>query len=83
MRSYRASLSRLGLPALRFHDLRHYCATEALSAGLPPHEVARYLGHASPAVTLTIYGHITPRGADLTADVFDRALGSGPVEIRP
>ena len=83
MRSYRASLARLGLPPLRFHDLRHYCATEALAAGLPAHEVARYLGHASPGGTLAVYGHITPRGAGRAAAVVDRALGSGPVEIRP
>ena len=79
LRSLRASLDRLALPAMRFHDLRHYAATEALANGIPPHEVAAYLGHATPAVTLTIYAHVSPRGANRTAEVFDWALGAGRI----
>ncbi len=60
---------------MRFHDLRHYAATGALANGIPSHEVAAYLGHATPAVTLTIYAHVSPRGANRTSEVFDRALG--------
>lgn len=62
--SYRASLNRLdrihgltdttGRP-LRFtqtHRLRHTRATELLNDGVPIHVVQRYLGHASPEMTL-------------------------------
>jgi len=79
---FQRHLARLGLPVLRFHDLRHYVATELLAEGNAPHEVARYLGHASPSVTMTVYGHVTVRGADRASDVFDRALGSGAIEVR-
>jgi integrase len=80
---FQRHLARLSLPKMRFHDARHYAATEALASGIPAHEVARLLGHSSPAVTLQIYAHVTPRGADRTADVFDRALGSGLLDVRP
>ena len=79
---FQRHLDRLELPVLRFHDLRHYVATELLAEGNPAHEVAHYLGHAGPTVTLAIYGHITVRGAERASDVFDRALGSGHLEVR-
>ena len=78
---FQRHLARLSLPKMRFHDARHYVATETLASGVPVHEVARLLGHSSPAVTLAIYAHVTERGADRTAGVLDRALGSGPLEI--
>jgi len=79
---FQRHLARLSLPKMRFHDARHYVATETLASGVPVHEVARLLGHSSPAVTLAIYAHVTERGADRTAGVLDRALGSGPLEVR-
>lgn len=79
---FQRHLARLGLPRMRLHDARHYVATESLAAGIAAHEVARFLGHASPTVTLSIYGHVTPRGADRLADALDVALGSGPLQVR-
>ncbi len=35
-----------GLPATRFYDLRHFCATRLLEAGVFPHRIAKQLGHA-------------------------------------
>jgi integrase len=46
---------RIGLPALRFHDLRHTYATLALESGVSPREVAGWLGHSSVQTTLQIY----------------------------
>lgn len=37
------------------HDLRHFFATTMLESGQPPHLVARWMGHSSPAVTLAVY----------------------------
>jgi integrase len=49
-----------GLPAIRFHDLRHTCATVALSAGVHPKVVQEMLGHSSIAITLDLYSHVVP-----------------------
>lgn len=42
------------------HDLRHTHATLALRAGVHPKVVQERLGHASIAITLDIYSHVSP-----------------------
>lgn len=49
-----------GLPRIRFHDLRHTCATLLLKARVDAKVVADLLGHASVAITLDIYAHVLP-----------------------
>jgi len=51
---------RAGLPAIRLHDLRHSYATLALGAGVHPKVVSERLGHATVAMTLDVYSHVTP-----------------------
>src|SRR6266542_4338817 len=51
---------RLGLPKVRFHDLRHAHATLLLLAGINPKVVSERLGHASVGITLDIYSHVLP-----------------------
>lgn len=53
-------LRRAGLPKIRFHDLRHTCATLALSANVNPKVVSDMLGHSTIAITLDIYLHVLP-----------------------
>lgn len=53
--AFEAHARRAGLPAIRFHDLRHTFATIALSAGTHPTIVSDRLGHASIAITLDSY----------------------------
>ncbi|MFW6034209.1 MAG: tyrosine-type recombinase/integrase, partial [bacterium] len=48
------------LPKIRLHDLRHTYATVALGAGVHPKIVSERLGHATIAVTLDLYSHVTP-----------------------
>jgi integrase len=42
----------------RIHDLRHTCASLAISAGVDIKTLQRMLGHASAAMTLDRYGHL-------------------------
>ena len=50
-----------GLSGVRFHDLRHTYAVNALRAGDDIKTVQGNLGHASAAFTLDRYGHFTER----------------------
>jgi integrase len=59
-RSFRRVLKRAGLPQIRFHDLRHSCATLVLSMGVHPKMVQERLGHSQIAVTLDTYSHVLP-----------------------
>lgn len=56
-RSWYALRDAIGHPETRFHDLRHSCVTLLLDLGVPPHIVARIVGHADTTVTMTIYAH--------------------------
>jgi integrase len=49
-----------GLPDVRFHDLRHSAATDWLKHGMHPKVASERLGHASVAITLDLYSHVTP-----------------------
>jgi integrase len=49
----------------RFHDLRHFFATNLLSKGIDVNTVAYLLGHADASFTLRVYGHaIEERGKE-------------------
>jgi integrase len=50
---------RAGLPPIRLHDVRHSYATLALQAGIHPKVVSERLGHATVAITLDVYSHVT------------------------
>jgi integrase len=72
---YAGLVARSGIGRLRLHDLRHTAATLALSAGVPVRDVSDALGHASPSITLDIYGQSVAEGPRRVADALDRALG--------
>lgn len=59
-RTARANHDRAALPppALKFHALRHTYASLCIAAGRPMFEVARFMGHASPRTTETVYAHL-------------------------
>jgi integrase len=48
------------VPHIRFHDLRHTCATLLLAERVNPKVVSELLGHSSVAITLDIYAHVLP-----------------------
>ena len=56
-RSFKPLLESAGLPDIRFHDLRHTCATIRIMRGQPLHRVSKLLGHSSIAITADIYVH--------------------------
>lgn len=45
-------------PALKFHALRHTYASLCVAAGIPPLEIARFMGHAKVTTTLSVYAHL-------------------------
>jgi integrase len=59
-RHFKPLLRRAGLPDIRWHDLRHTCATLLLSRGTHPKYVQQLLGHASIQLTLDRYSHWMP-----------------------
>ncbi len=55
-----------------FHACRHTHASRLLADLVPVTDVAKRLGHASPAVTMSIYAHAMPGQDEATARVVDQ-----------
>lgn len=53
-------LQDVGLPHMRFHDLRHSAATLLLSMGVSMKVVQELLGHSSFSTTANVYSHVLP-----------------------
>lgn len=73
--SFQALLARVGLPRIRFHDLRHTCFTTMLGRGVHPKIVSEMAGHASIAITLDTYSHVLPTMQEGAAAIMDQVLG--------
>jgi integrase len=74
-RSFKPLLKRAGLPhTVRFHDLRHTCATLLCSKNVHPKVVQEMLGHANISQTMDIYSHVLPNMQDEAAAVIESAL---------
>ena len=73
-RSLMPLLKRAGLPHIRFHDLRHTCATLLLLKNVHPKFVQELLGHATIAITLDTYSHVMPGMGDQTARAMQDVL---------
>ena len=61
--------------SFRFHDLRHYTATQLFADGMNPKTVADRLGHADASVTLRVYTANTTAQAQAAADSLEAGLG--------
>ncbi|HEY7063614.1 MAG TPA: site-specific integrase [Chloroflexota bacterium] len=76
-------LRDLGLPRLRFHDLRHTAGTLMFENGEYPKAVSERLGHSSVGITMDRYGHVTRgqrRGIAERLDGILRGSGGAPTE---
>lgn len=67
-------LERAGCKHVRFHDLRHTFATNALKYGMDVKTLAATIGHASAETTLDIYSHVTDDMKKQAADKIDCAV---------
>jgi integrase len=57
---FKAHLKRAGLAPVRFHDLRHSCASLLVAQGIHPRVVMEILGHSQIAMTMNTYSQAIP-----------------------
>jgi integrase len=67
-------VTRLDVPKIRLHDLRHTHATLLIKDGEPLKVVSERLGHANPAFTMATYQHVLPGMGAHAADRFSRLV---------
>src|SRR5215218_9685212 len=77
-RYYKPLLKRAGLPAIRFHDLRHSCLSLLAQRGEPIRDLQALAGHATAAFTLQRYTHHYDSSAKRTADAMGEILPDQP-----
>ncbi|MHB8263124.1 MAG: tyrosine-type recombinase/integrase [Acidimicrobiales bacterium] len=64
----------IGVPDLRFHDLRHTCASLLIAQGVHPRVIQSRLDHSSITVTMDVYGHLFPSVDESASDLLDVAI---------
>ncbi|QBF44964.1 tyrosine-type recombinase/integrase [Janibacter limosus] len=69
------AIARAGLRRIRFHDLRHTCASLLLAQGVSPRVVMEVLGHSQMSMTTDLYGHVMPSSLRSAADALDGVFG--------
>lgn len=62
------------LPHIRFHELRHSCASLLLNSGFTLKDVQEYMGHADIQMTANIYGHLDTQRKQLLTEKMAASL---------
>ncbi len=73
-RSFKRLCEKEGVPDVRLHDLRHFVATQLLSAGVDVRTVAGRLGHRNAATALNVYAHFVEQTDRKAADIMGGVL---------
>ena len=72
---FKRVISRNKLKKLRFHDLRHSCASLLLAKGASMKAIQDWLGHSTFNVTANFYSHLDPRSKEKSAAMIAEVFG--------
>ena len=75
MEQFPKLLDANGLRRIRFHDLRHSCASLMLANGVPMKQIQDWLGHSDFSTTANIYVHLDYSSKLTSADAMLNGLG--------
>lgn len=67
-------LGQYHMRVIRFHDLRHSCASLLLAAGVPMKAIQEWLGHSTFSTTADIYAHLAYKSKVQSADAMENIL---------
>ena len=73
-------IRKAGLPPMRFHDLRHSCATLLIAQGVPIKLISEILGHTNVRMTLDVYSHVLDEAREEAANRMDVLLTERQLE---
>lgn len=75
-KSFKKVMDEIGSPATRFHDLRHSYAVASIRSGDDIKTVQENLGHATASFTLDVYGHVTEKMKQDSANRMEQFIKS-------
>ena len=67
-------LVKHGMRRIRFHDLRHSCASLLLANGVPMKQIQEWLGHSDFSTTANIYAHLDYSSKVSSAQAMERGV---------
>ena len=67
-------LKENGLKHIRYHDLRHSCASLLLANGVPMKEIQEWLGHSNYRTTADVYSHLDFSSKEHSAEIISHVL---------
>jgi integrase len=68
------AVNGIGMPEAGLHSLRHTHASMLIAAGMDTLTISCRLGHSTPTVTLSVYGHLIGGTDDRAAQIMDAAF---------
>ena len=71
---FQRKLKEVGLPVIRFHDLRHSVVYTLRKGGCDAKDIQAWLGHSDITTTLNIYGHVLGGDMEKLGRVMDKVL---------
>jgi len=74
-------LKKHNLPPMRFHDLRHSCASIMSAENFEPEQIKEWLRHAQVSTTCNIYIHKKETCRDTACGVFSDLLPSVGISV--
>lgn len=73
---FKRHLKTAGLPDMRWHDLRHSCASLMLASNVHARTIMETLGHSQISTTMNVYSHVVPDLQRQAADLMNELFGA-------
>lgn len=74
-------LKKNNLRKIRFHDLRHSCASLLLANGVPMKQIQEWLGHSDFSTTANVYAHLDYNSKLSSAEAMENGLSGALATI--
>ena len=74
-------ITKAGLRHLRFHDLRHSCASLLLANDVPMKAIQEWLGHSNYTITANLYSYLEYNAKVISAETIARVLDGDTAEL--
>jgi hypothetical protein len=70
-------IKKNNLKHIRFHDLRHSCASLLVANGVPMKNIQEWLGHSNFSTTADVYSHLDFSAKIKSANIISQTLNFG------
>ena len=75
-------LEKNGMRRIRFHDLRHSCASLLLENNVPMKEIQEWMGHSDFSTTANIYAHLEYKAKISSANAMAEGLSEALANLK-